>query len=176
MRIVGILSVQTVLILGLDLYFDTRLGLWLLYFLPLLGSARIPSIRVTVVCGILLSSLMLVTGLGKMGGEVPWMEVFVPRALGAYALGLTAVFLVRGKQFGSRAMNAFAEAASQTQSQDEASRRRGDLNDARQRLEILCRQLVRAQRAQDQEVAGKLQGEIEQLLDSLRLSSGGSSQ
>jgi hypothetical protein len=112
MKLVGILSAQTALILGLDLYFNTRLGLWLLYFLPLLGSARIPSIRVTLCFGLALPLLIGLGGLCKIG-QVPWEEIVVPRALAIYALGLTAVFLIRGKQFGAKAMEAFAEAALQ---------------------------------------------------------------
>lgn len=120
MKLVGILSAQTALILGLDLYFDTRLGLWLLYFLPLLGSARIPSVRVTFVCGVGLPLLILAGGLCKIG-QVPWEEILFPRTLGLYALGLTAVLLIRGKQFGARAMDAFAEAASQSRNTEIAS-------------------------------------------------------
>jgi hypothetical protein len=120
MKLVGILSAQTALILGLDLYFNTRLGLWLLYFLPLLGSARMPSIRLTLCIGIVLPLLLVGGGLSKIG-QVPWEEIVVPRTLAIYALGLTAVFLVRGKQFGAQAMAAFAEAASRTDNEEKAS-------------------------------------------------------
>ena len=112
MKLVGILSAQTALILGLDLYFNTRLGLWLLYFLPLLGSARIPSIRVTLSFALVLPVLIALGGVRNIG-QVPWEEIVVPRTLTIYALGLTAVLLIRGKQFGAKAMEAVAEAASQ---------------------------------------------------------------
>ena len=56
--------------------------------------------------------LIVLGGLCNIG-QVPWEEIVVPRTLTIYALGLTAVFLIRGKQFGAKAMAAFAEAASQ---------------------------------------------------------------
>ena len=110
MKLVGIVSIQTALVLGLDLYFNTHLGLWLLYFLPLLGSARVPSIRLSVSLGVILPLLIVLGGLCKIG-QVPWEEIVVPRTLAIYAFGLTAVFLIRGKQFGAQARAAFEEAA-----------------------------------------------------------------
>src|SRR4051794_16995364 len=100
MKLVGILGAQTLLIFALDLYFDTHLGLWLLYFLPLLGTARVRSIRVTLGGAILLSLLIVSAGFCKLD-QVSWEEIFVPRVLGVYALGLTTVLLIRGKQFGT---------------------------------------------------------------------------
>jgi hypothetical protein len=117
MKLLGILSFQAALVLGLDLYFDTRLGFWLLYFLPLLGTARVPSIRVSVVFALALPLLILVGGLCQIG-RVPWEQILLPRAFAVYALGLTAVFLIRGKQFGAQAMEAFAEAASRTRNEE----------------------------------------------------------
>ena len=84
MRIAAILSAQTALVLGLDLYFDTRLGLWLLYFLPLLGSARIPSVRATLAFALVVSLLILLVGCCKIG-LVPWEQIVVPRGLSIYA-------------------------------------------------------------------------------------------
>ena len=163
MKLVGILGAQAALILGLDLYFETRLGLWLLYFLPLLGSARVPSVRVTLVFALVPSLLILVVGLCKIGQD-PWEEIFVPRVLAVYALGLTAVLLIRGKQFAIRAGDAFAEAAAQTRKHAEESRQRGDVDLALERLRILFRQLDDARRTQDQELAGTFRNEIEHVL------------
>ena len=45
-------------------------------------------------------------------------DLYVPRALGIYALGLTAVLLIRGKQFGAQvALAARAESRSAEQIQ-----------------------------------------------------------
>jgi hypothetical protein len=114
MSILAILGAQAALILGLDLYFDSRLCLWLLYFLPLLGTTRAPGVRITVLFAIALATLMLAGGLTKIG-QAPWHFIFVPRALAVYPLALTAVLIVRGKQFTENVRDILADVAVQTQ-------------------------------------------------------------
>lgn len=163
MKLLVILSAQIVLIFALDLSFATNLGLWLLYFLPLLGTARLPSIRVTLFGAMLASALLVGVGFSKLG-QAPWEEIFVPRVLAVYALGLTAVLLIRGKQFGSRAMDAVAAAAQQPRGQDEPRDIRDDVAAARQQLGGLAHELHAAFQAQNQETIARIQGEIENIL------------
>jgi hypothetical protein len=166
MRLVAILGAQTVLIFALDLYFDSHLCLWLLYFLPLLGTARHPSLRLTVVAALLLPILLVGVGLCKLG-QFPWEEIFIPRALAIYALGLTAVLLIRGKQFGTRAMDAVAEAGQQMHESDTTERLRRDVELARQKIRGLSDQLREAYQTNNQSGAEGTQVEIERLLRSL---------
>jgi hypothetical protein len=157
-----ILAAQTVLILGLDLFLPGRLNLWLLYFLPLLGTARTPSIRITSFFGFLLSFLILAGGLLRIG-QLPWMEIFVPRLLAVYALALTAVLILRGKQFGERAMQAVSEAAQQPGpgSVDEVFRKEMEL--IQRALLRLSDQLREAHLRGDLSKIGTIQTELAQL-------------
>jgi hypothetical protein len=163
MTLTWILAAQTALILGLDLSLNPRLCLLLLYFLPLLGTARTPSLRATWIFGIILSVLLLAGGLIKLG-QAPWAEIFVPRLLAVYPLALTAVLILRGKEFGVRAVHAVSEAASQpgTTGDNEALGR--DMELGRRGLLQLTRQLSEARRASDAKAVDRTLGEIEKLL------------
>jgi hypothetical protein len=163
MKLVGILGAQAVLIFALDLFCDTHLCLWLLYFLPLLGTARLPSVGATIYGAIAISVLVVAGGLCKLG-QTPWEEIFVPRALAIYALGLTAVLLVRGKQFGTRARDAVAEAEIHVRESDAEGRLRKDLETAKQTLHGLSQQHHEACEVQNSAEAGRIQAEIEKLL------------
>src|SRR5262249_377129 len=155
MKLIGILAGQTVLVVVLDIYFDTCLGLWLLYFLPLLGTARVPGVRVTLVGATIVACLLLAVGVFKIC-QVSSVEIFIPRALAVYALGLTAVLLIRGKQFGIQAMHAVANAAADPPSAGTDGLLRRDIDFARERLLILSAQLSDARRQEKAEVANKV--------------------
>lgn len=163
MKLVGILGAQTILILALDLFCDTRLCLWLLYFLPLLGTARHPSVRLTVYGAGLFILLVTMVGFFKLG-QTSWEEIFVPRALVIYALGLTAVLLVRGKHFGTRAREAVVEAEVQMRDANAENRLRNDLEIARHSLHGLTQQHREACLAKKDAEAGRIAAEVEKLL------------
>ena len=167
MKLVGILGAQAVLIFALDLFCDTHLCLWLLYFLPLLGTARLPSAHVTIYGAVLIFVLVVGVGLCKLG-QTPWEEIFIPRALAIYALGLTAVLLVRGKQFGTRARDAVALAETQLRGSESESRLRNDLEIARQTLHGLSQQHHEACQTQNFAEAGRIQAEVEKVISVLQ--------
>lgn len=166
MNLITILAVQTALIGCLDLSFDTSLGLWLLYFLPLLGTARTPSLKVTVVFALLLPILIVAVGLLKIGSS-SWWVTFVPRVLGIYALALTAVFIVRGKRLGRQATQMLADAASGIRTELDENSLRGDVALARQRLEQLSRELLEARAAGNGDRATRLEQEFNRIVNAL---------
>ncbi len=163
MNLIWILAAQTALILGLDLFLNARLCLFLLYFLPLLGTARTPSIRATWLFGVLLSVLMLAGGLFKLG-QAPWAEIIVPRLLAVYPLALTAVLILRGKEFGARAMHAVSEAALQPGVGDDTEPLLRDMKLGRVGLQQLAGRLSKARESGNPSSVDNILGEIEKLL------------
>ncbi len=172
MSLLAILVVQTALTCGLDLYFDTSLGFWLLHFLPLLGTARTPSMRITFAFALLLPLLIVAVGLVKIGSS-SWGDTFVPRALGIYALTLTAIFIVRGKRLGIQASQMLAEAASGSRTELEEDSLHDDVDLARQRLEQLAHELTEARTEGNGERVAALEQEFIRIMKALttRLSS-----
>ena len=172
MNLITILVVQTALTCCLDLYCDTSLGLWLLYFLPLLGTARTRSLRVTVVFALLLPILIVAVGLLKIGSS-SWGTTFVPRVLGIYALALTAIFIVRGKRLGLRATQMLSDAVKGPGHESAENSLQVDVALARQCVERLSQELTSARSAGNMERAAALEQEFHRVLNALteRLSS-----